>query len=105
MLSNSLDWQGGRVEFWDLAFLDPAVPLLDQLADLKEDLAQVRYGTNVLLDVGWFPEFSDDGWFSVRVVVEPDWDEPLFIENHRTVDGLLACLSKATGIAVAAASG
>lgn len=102
MRPEQVDWRSGKVAFWNMDFLDLLKPLMDQVADLKEDLAQVRYEGGILVDIGWYPEFSGDGEFSVRVVQEADWDEPLFQEEHRSLDGLLACLAKAVLIAEAA---
>lgn len=99
MRPECVDWHSGEVLFWDLDFLDPLKPLMDQLDDLKEDLAQVRYRGGVIVDVGWFPELSCDGGFVVSVVRESDWDQPLFREDHRSVDGLVACLREAVHLA------
>jgi hypothetical protein len=102
MKPEQLDWHSGTVVFWDLDFLDPLKPLINQIDDLKEDLAQIRYPGAVLVDIGWFPEFSSEGSFVVSVVREPHWDEPLFREEHRTVDELLRRLPEAVRIANAA---
>lgn len=95
MRPDQIDWDSGEVVFWGLGFLVPLKPLADQIDDLKEDLAQVRYAGDVVLDIGWYPEFSEEGEFVVRVVRESHWDEPLFLEAHKTVDGLLKCLKEA----------
>ncbi len=98
MQSAEIDWESGHVAYWDLGFLEPLRPLVDQLDGLKEDLAQVSYGERVL-DVGWYPEFSDEGEFVVRVVRGANWDEPLFEESCRTVAALLSCLKAAIVVA------
>ncbi len=106
MRCEQIPWESGEVVFWDLSFLDPQRPLTDQVEDLKEDLAQVKYARGVLLDIGWYPEFSSEGAFVVRVVRETDWDQPLFLEKHRGVDGLLECIPRAVAAAeVAGAHG
>jgi hypothetical protein len=102
MQSRQIDWESGHVVYWDLGFLDPQKPLVDQLHDLKEDLAQTTYGDRVL-DVGWYPEFSEEGEFVVRVVRGTNWDDPLFQDSSRTVDGLLSCLAAAITVANSAA--
>lgn len=98
MQSGQIDWESGHVVYWDLGFLEPLKPLLDQVDDLKEDLAQITYGDRVL-DVGWYPEFSDEGEFVIRVVRGTNWDDPLFQESCRTVDDLLSCLKAAIKVA------
>ena len=98
MLSEQINWETGQVVYWDLGFLDNQRPLIDQLDGLKEDLAQVRYG-DLLLDLGWYPEFSGDGEFVVRVVCRADWDAPVFQDSSRSVEGLLLCLETAIRVA------
>ena len=58
MISDSFDWKTGRVVFWDLDPVDESRPPADQTEHLKEDLAQIEYPAGVILDVGWYPEFS-----------------------------------------------
>lgn len=94
-----IDWGSGEVLLWDLWFLDQSQPLLEQVDCLKEDLAQVAYENEVLLDIGWYPEFSDAGGFVIRVVKQINWDEPLFIDSNKTVDGFLSALKEAILIA------
>lgn len=102
MRSVHIDWKSGHVVYWGLDFLDPFKPLVDQLDDLKEDLAQITYGDRVL-DIGWYPEFSAEGEFVVRVVRGTDWDNPLFQESRHTVEDLLPCLKAAITVAKSSA--
>ena len=57
MKQNDIDWKSGKVIYWDLESVDPEKPTVDpekptkdQLLVLKEDLAQVNYPGNLLLD-------------------------------------------------------
>ncbi|MQU65353.1 hypothetical protein GHO25_19755 [Pseudomonas sp. FSL R10-1350] len=43
---------------------------------LKEDMLQVEYPENILLDVGWYPSFDPEGTFQVCVVKDFQWDVP-----------------------------
>ncbi len=54
MLVTDFNWRSGRVSFWDMSRLDVSQPLIDQLAELKEDLAQVEFANGIALDVGWY---------------------------------------------------
>jgi hypothetical protein len=57
--------------------LDATREPLDPRRDLlREDLIQIEFGNGLVLDVGWYPEFSSDGTFRL-VVVDDDWDAPL----------------------------
>jgi hypothetical protein len=95
MNRNDIDWQGGEVTFWDLDGLDASAPLASQLDELKEDLAQVRYGARLVLDVGWYPDGAPHGQFSVVVVKDRDWDQPVFRERAPTVPALRSALQRA----------
>ena len=103
MLHEEIDWNSGRVVFWDMSFLDPRRPLGDQAADLKEDLAQIQYPEGILLDIGWYPSFSSEGHFIVTVVRDSDWDEPLFAEKQGTLHELMQSLQRAIIVAAEAA--
>jgi hypothetical protein len=103
MKQEDIDWGCGHVTFWDLLGIDERVQLTAQVDELKEDLAQVAYPDGVLLDVGWYPEFSADGAFRVSVVRADDWDEPLFVERCQSVAQLKNALR--TAVAVADAQG
>ena len=95
MTPEDIEWGGGEVVYWALERVDPSVALVDQLGELKEDLAQVRFARETLLDVGWYPEFSATGSFAVTVVRSGDWDEPVFTEEAVTVAALLGAIERA----------
>lgn len=78
MKASDIDWKSGNVRFWDLAVLAEGNPVAAQAHELKEDLAQIEYPCGVALDVGWYPSFAADGAFTVMVVRNERWDEPLF---------------------------
>jgi hypothetical protein len=102
MTSDSIDWATGRVSFWGLERVDAHLPLLEQSKELREDLAQVQYPNAVVLDVGFYPEFSDRGSFVVSVVRAGDWDAPLFKQHGQTIEALLDALRRAVIAAVSA---
>lgn len=99
MAPEQTDWGTGSVVFWDLAFLDPARPLAEQLDGLKEDLAQISYPDGVTLDIGWYPSFAPDGEFVVVVVKGADWEHPVFRGRARTLDQLRSCITEAVTVA------
>ena len=90
--------------FWDLDGLDEAHPLPAQADELQEDLAQVEYPGGVVLDIGWYPEFSERGAFNVYVVSNDDWDHPLFQRTCPTFAALWTVLAEATALAAKAGS-
>jgi len=99
MAPEDFDWGSGEVIYWALDRVDPAIALVEQLDELKEDLAQVRFGKDTLLDVGWYPEFAAEGSFVVTIVRDENWDDPLFTDEAQTMDALLGAIERGVGLA------
>lgn len=99
MNPDRIEWGTGQIQHWNLAFLDEARPLAAQVLELKEDLAQVAYPSRVILDIGWYPEFSEGGAFEVCVVRNDEWDKPLFRTRCSTIAALLDAISEAVALA------
>jgi hypothetical protein len=78
MAPEYFDFGNGEVVHWDLARIDPAAPMDQQIDELKEDLAQVRFDQNTMLDIGWYPEFSREGSFVVVVIRNEEWESPIY---------------------------
>lgn len=91
----------GNVEYWGLDCVEPQAPVGDQLDELKEDLAQVSYGPNVLLDIGWYSSDEDDGNFRVMVILDQDWGAPIFSEACSSWRQLKDAVGRAVSAAVA----
>jgi hypothetical protein len=89
----------GRVVHWDLDRVDLHSPLAESLDWLKEDLALIEFPNDVIVDVGWYPEFSLAGRFRVHVVRGHDWAQPAASASARTRRGLERALSRAIGVA------
>lgn len=80
MIEN-IDFGKGIVVYNEL-LINKDEPLEHQIWDLKEDLLQVQYNDGeLILDVGWYPEFNVNGVFKVQVIKNQDWENPLFIEE------------------------
>ncbi|UVM51641.1 hypothetical protein LOY38_06245 [Pseudomonas sp. B21-015] len=84
----------GKIIFDDLSLLTDQ-PLAGQIDALKEDLLQVEYGKQLLLDVGWYPEFDEDGAFRVVVIKDHHWDYPQWTGQAQTLAELTARLTEA----------
>lgn len=61
------------------------IPLEEQTDLLKEDLLQISYDNNYIIDIGWYPEFDETGCFRVSVINEYQWDNPIFQKNCRSI--------------------
>jgi len=99
MAPDDFEWGGGEVVYWALGGLDPTRPLHEQLDEFKEDLVQVRFSSNTLLDVGWYPEFSGAGAFVVTVVRDEDWDEPLYSQEGTSISALRLAIAEGVRVA------
>lgn len=65
--------------------IDESMLIDNQTSLLKEDLLQVIYDDDYLIDVGWYPEFNIKGDFNVKVIKEFDWDNPLFEKKCKDI--------------------
>ena len=79
--------KGGQVVFDDF-HLDARQPLAHQLDELKEDMLQVTFAHDRLIDVGWRPCFDPDGCFHVVLIGALDWCNPLYAGTARTLADL-----------------
>lgn len=58
--------------------IDFNVSFFEQLDCLTEDLLQVKYPGGYLLDLGWYPEYNENGRFIVQLIKENNWDCPRY---------------------------
>ncbi len=66
------------------------LPFADQLEELNEDLIQVEYECNYLLDIGWFPEGNENGAVIIQVIHENQWATPVFRSEAADADSLIS---------------
>lgn len=90
------DFKGGRVLYDELSSVTEGSVALTW-DSLKEDMLQVEYPENILLDVGWYPSFDPEGTFQVRVVKDFQWDVPEAIFFAKTIGDLALEIAKAQG--------
>lgn len=63
---SGIDFTSGRITY------------LETSDYLKEDLLQVSYPENYIIDVGWYPDSEDEnGLFIIFVIEEYDWEKPI----------------------------
>lgn len=93
-LSDKIDFSPGRVVYEDWV-IQSDLALREQLLNLKEDLLQVEFTQNLVLDVGWFPSFDPQGKFQIRLVHNFDWEQPVFLAETQELDELVTVLAKA----------
>lgn len=92
---SDVNLNGGKITFNDLVNLSDTISLDKQVNELKEDLLQIEYPCDFLLDVGWYPSFEKDGNFRVTVVKDFNWDAPVYSAVVKTLPDLKLALSNA----------
>lgn len=53
--------------------------------ELKEDLIQIVYSNQFLIDVGWYPSFQENGKFTLFLIENNDWEKPVFKKRTRSI--------------------
>ncbi|MBE6088438.1 MAG: hypothetical protein E7206_10430 [Clostridium beijerinckii] len=79
MLFKEYNFKSGRVNFnnYDIS---PKDELIEENDNLTEDMLQIEFKNDTLLDVGWYLSI---GCFIVFVIQNCDWDKPLLrLEAH-----------------------
>lgn len=69
-------------------------PYSEQLDNLSEDLVQVVYEGDYILDVGWYPEQDQDGNFVVQIIQGGDWEHPIQKKSCREQSLLIKYISE-----------
>ncbi|MDM5178541.1 hypothetical protein PO883_15185 [Massilia sp. DJPM01] len=82
--------------FDDISFLPDAFDAAQHADYLKEDLLQIVFGDDLVLDVGWTPSFDEHGRFLLMLVRDGNWDEP--VERAEFTD-VLSLKARIAGIA------
>ena len=84
-----IDFKDGNLDYNDIQLtLDK--PLNEQLENLKEDMLQVAYKNDkYVLDVGWYPEFDQNGRFITFVIKNYDWNNPFLKLESKSIEKLI----------------
>lgn len=93
MIKN-IDLKDGTITYNDF-HIDLTKPLEDQMWEIKEDLLQIQYNQNYLIDVGFYPEFDPSGTFGISVIKDCDWEKPLLkkqTKKEKFLETLQECI-------------
>ncbi|AKJ98446.1 hypothetical protein VM99_10370 [Pseudomonas chlororaphis] len=74
---------GGVITFDDISCLDQSVGVAEISNELKEDLFQASFPFEQIIDIGWYPEFCESGFFRVSLILECNWDAPVYSEEAK----------------------
>ena len=94
-IKEALKKTAGTIVFDDLTPIDLSLPFEDNEDDLKEDLLQIEYPGELIIDAGWYPSFDKDGEFQIRIIKGSDWETPYFIRSGKTAEELFNHLEEA----------
>ena len=97
IMINGVEFGEGVICKFDDFDLQTDIPLIEQVDLLKEDLLQVTYDNNYLIDVGWYPEFDPQGMFDVSVIKDNDWSDPVIKKKCKDLNLLFKYLKEAIG--------
>ena len=90
-----INFERGKIVYNDFQ-INKDKPLEEHFDSLKEDLFQVNFDEKYLIDVGWFPSFSEDGRFQIVVIKDFEWENPILKKSCRTFhqleDYMLECV-------------
>lgn len=78
MLKEILNNSKGKIRYNDLIKIDFEVDILESIEELKEDLLQIEYENNIIIDLGWYPSFDLNGSFQLQIVKDSDWFVPIY---------------------------
>lgn len=73
---NNIDFGVGSIVYNEF-HIDFEKKLDEQEDSLTEDLLQVKYPNNYLIDLGWYPECNSKGNFVLNVIYNYDWEKPV----------------------------
>lgn len=93
----SLDIIDGKITYNELSIVDNGNSELS-FEFLKEDMLQIEYPKNILLDVGWYPSFDPSGAFQVRIIKKFRWASPEALLIAKSTNELVILIEKAQQI-------
>ncbi len=74
--------------------IDENISFKDQEFSYKEDMLQISFGTQYVLDVGWYPEFQPTGSFLVQGIQNCDWINPIIVIKCKTLKELKVAIEQ-----------
>ena len=69
-------------------------PFSEQLDELNEDLIQVEFDKDNLLDIGWYSEHDENGKIVIQVIRDNQWQTSVIKEEAVTSETLLNSIAK-----------
>lgn len=95
---NDINLKNGKITYNDFK-INPTIPFELQKWSFKEDLLQIQFNNNQLIDIGWYPEFKRNGFFAIRLIKNFDWENSIFEKKCKDLSLLKRYLQEAIDIA------
>ncbi|MCL2336018.1 MAG: hypothetical protein FWC60_01215 [Firmicutes bacterium] len=68
----------------------------EQQFSYKQDMLQITYDNNYVIDVGWYQDFDPNGFFKIVIIKDNDWWNPVLIEKCTNTKDLSVYMEKFT---------
>lgn len=81
---NKLNLKGGIVTY-DTYNIKPEMPFQEQEWEFNEDILQIHYFGEYIIDLGWYPSHNPKGGFSLSVIKNNDWEKPILVKKFKEI--------------------
>ena len=89
-----IDFKDGIITYENLFWLFNNTNEFNKL-EFEEDLLLVQFfNEKYILDVGWYPHIGRNGKFTVYVIKNSDWRNPLLIKSDNTINDLITTIKQ-----------
>jgi len=83
----NIDIKDGVVSHDSISWIDDNFEINDDTVfDLSEDLLQISFNNNKILDVGWYLEVG--GFLKIVLIKDMNWDSPIIEKKCRDISSL-----------------
>ncbi len=89
-----IDFKSGKVIYNEFN-IDFSKPLKLQIYNLNQDLLQVEYKNNYILDVGWSPDFDVNGSFIIYIIKDYNWGNYIYKRQCKDIEKLKKYINQA----------
>lgn len=85
----NIDIKDGVVSHDSISWIDDNFEINEDIIfDLSEDLLQISFNNNKILDVGWYPDLEVGGFFKIVVIKDMNWESPIIEKEFRDISSL-----------------
>lgn len=86
---------GWKIEFNNFTEYDMPVHGKHDCFELHEDLLQLlNEKANLVIDLGWYPSYDDNGNYLLLLIKDYNWDFPLEKVVSKSKKEIIACIEK-----------